>query len=264
MLAFLAALFTTLLQAQEQKILKSKHLKVPDTIWIFRPEGTTEPKNGYPAVFLLHGWSGSYHQWNDITNCQDLANRYGMIIVCPDALYDSWYFNSPGISQSQYADFFFQDLMPFVSKVARIDTKNIFITGLSMGGHGALYLFSQRPELFRSAGSMSGVLDLEPVRNEYRIKEYLGLNGSNKDKELLEKFSVAGNIGKIASAGKEIIFSCGTSDRFFPMNEQFRHLCEEAKINATYIIGPGGHNYPYWKTAVSLHLAFFKDRIIHH
>ena len=261
-IAIITILTSLTLQAQHQKILISENLKGIDTVWIFLPDGPSIPPEGYPVVYLLHGWSGSYHQWNDITNCQELSNCYGMVIVCPDGLYDSWYINSPGIAQSQYADFFFHELVPFVSNFTKTDTRNIFITGLSMGGHGALYLYSQMPELFRSVGSISGVLDLSPVRNEYRINEYLGLSGSTKDEDLLRKFSVSGNIGKIASAGKEIILSCGISDRFFLMNDNFERHCLHSAIPVTFVTGPGGHTYDYWKTAVGIHLAFFRDRMI--
>jgi S-formylglutathione hydrolase FrmB len=41
------------------------------------------------------------------------------------------------------------------------DRKGRFITGLSMGGHGAMYLSAKHPELFSAAGSMSGVADME-------------------------------------------------------------------------------------------------------
>ena len=167
----------------EQHIIKSLYIDNPDTIWIFTPAGydPTNPAKTYPLVYLLHGWSGTYHQWNDITDCQRLADHYGFIIVCPDGLYDSWYINSPALKESRYADFFFQDLMPFISEKYHADTDNIFIAGLSMGGHGALYLFSQKPDLFRSAGSLSGVLDLSFARNEYGISRNLGITRKKSD-----------------------------------------------------------------------------------
>lgn len=39
------------------------------------------------------------------------------------------------------------------------------ITGLSMGGHGALYLSAKHPDLFCLAGSMSGALDMTVMLN---------------------------------------------------------------------------------------------------
>jgi putative tributyrin esterase len=250
------------LSARKQYVLTSKHISKADTIWVFTPANYSKnPTKSYPLIYLLHGWSGSYHQWNDIMDCQKYADQYGFIIVCPDGLYDSWYINSPAIKESQYADFFFKDLFPFVAKTYRVDSKNVFITGLSMGGHGALYLFEQKPELFRSAGSISGVLDLTNSRNDYRISDYLGLKKESSDEMTLKAYSVVGNIEKIAATGKEIIFSCGVADPFYKVNNEFRIKCDEDKIAATYISNPGAHNYPYWKSNIRSHFEFFKNKI---
>jgi S-formylglutathione hydrolase FrmB len=251
-----------LLRAQTRHILQSGHLPKADTVWVFTPATyTSKPAAKFPVVYLLHGWNGSYHQWNDITGCQQLADRYGFIIVCPDALTDSWYINSPAIKKSRYTDFFFLDLMPYIAGHYRTDTANRFITGLSMGGHGALYLFCLKPGLFRSAGSLSGVMELGPCRNDYRISDYLGLTGGKTDSVLLQTYSVSGNIRNAAGTGKAIIFSCGTSDRFYPMNNRLKQLCDKYGITATYLTGPGGHTYAYWKSAIGAHLDFFVKQL---
>jgi S-formylglutathione hydrolase FrmB len=261
----LLALFVALiygLSAQKQHVLTSKYILKADTVWVFTPANYADNAvKSFPLIYLLHGWSGSYHQWNDIMDCQKYADEYGFIIVCPDGLYDSWYINSPVIKGSQYTDFFFMDLFPFVTKAYRVDNKNVFITGLSMGGHGALYLFEQKPELFRSAGSISGVLDLTNSRNDYRISEYLGLKKDTSDEKILKAYSVVGNIEKIAASGKEIIFSCGVADPFYNVNNEFRVKCDKAKVGATYISNPGAHNYPYWKSNIGSHFDFFKSKI---
>jgi len=260
-LIFTAALYSGL-SAQKQFVIDSPHISKADTVWIFTPAGYADnTSKTYPLVYLLHGWSGTYHQWNDIMDCQRYADEYGFIIVCPDGLYDSWYINSPANPRSQYADFFFSDLMPFVNELYRVDSANVFITGLSMGGHGALYLFEQKPALFCSAGSLSGVLDLKPSRNDYRISDYLGLHSENSGEAELKAYSVSGNIDKIARSGKEIIFSCGTSDPFYGVNNEFRKACDAEKINATYITGPGAHNYAYWKSEIGSHFEFFRTKI---
>jgi S-formylglutathione hydrolase FrmB len=250
-------------KAQKQHVLTSDYIAKNDTLWVFTPSDyhvLTDKK--YPVIYLLHGWSGNYHQWNDITDCQKYADRYGFIIVCPDGLYDSWYFNSPAIKESQYSDFFFYDLMPFIASTYRVETKNVFITGLSMGGHGALYLFAQKPELFRSAGSLSGVLDLTDWWDTYAINTYLGIKNKESGLDQLKNFSVKGNIENIARSGKEIIFSCGSSDPFFGINNDFKQKCDDLKINATYISGPGAHDYNYWKSNIGYQFIFFSERII--
>ena len=252
----------TNVHARKQYIINSNYISKADTVWVFTPSTyDSNSSKAYPLIYLLHGWSGNYHQWNDIIDCQEYADKYGFIIVCPDGQYDSWYINSPAIKTSQYTDFFFLDLMPFISKNCRVDAKNIFITGLSMGGHGALYLFEQKPELFKSAGSLSGLLDLTNFWNIYRIMDYLGIKDQYTGADVLNSFSVTGNISKIANCGKEIIFTCGTSDPFYEINNEFMRVCNLNKIKATYIASPGVHDYPYWKSAIAYHFDFFSKII---
>jgi S-formylglutathione hydrolase FrmB len=263
LIALLLSLYVTTLPARDQHILNTRHLPASDTVWVFTPAPyAAQPGKTFPVVYLLHGWSGTYRQWNDITDCQLLADRYGFIIVCPDGLYDSWYINSPALKQSRYADFFFFDLVPYITEKYRIDLENQFITGLSMGGHGALWLFAQQPDRFRSAGSLSGVLDLSFCPDEYRIGEYLVPKGKKPGKRVLAEYSVTGNIGKIAGSGKAIIFSCGASDRFYGLNKRFRQQCDEAGIPATYIVSPGDHNYAYWRSAIGFHFDFFAKQVV--
>lgn len=255
-------LFVVALNAQQQHVIQIDKTNVPDTILVFTPTNyAAHPNKPFPVVYLLHGWMGSSHQWNDITDCQALADQYGFILVCPDGLIDSWYLNSPVDRGIQYSDFFFQQLMPYIDAQYRTDKENRFITGLSMGGHGALYLFEQQPDLFRSAGSLSGVLDLSFCPTEYGIPERLIGKRGRPGRGLLSQYSVSGNIQKIVDSGKSIVFSCGSEDRFYPLNNSFQALCAEKKINSVYIITPGGHDYPYWKSAIGFHLDHFKKQL---
>ena len=258
-LSSLVLLFVTTLRAERiQLVLNSPKIPVPDTIWVFTPSGYDKQQTeAFPLVYLLHGWSGNYHQWNDITDCQKTADTYGFILVCPDGLYDSWYINSPVKKNQQYTDFFFLDLVPEIEKRFRINRERVFITGLSMGGHGALFLFSVHPEKFRSAGSLSGVVDLRDCSSEYGLPDLIGTDNTARGKELFLDYSAAGRLDAIAASGKEIIFSCGTDDRFYKINEAFKTACDEKDIPATFIPGPGGHDYPYWKNNLPAQLGFF-------
>ena len=243
-------------QAQEQLLLKATTIPGTDTVWVFTPAGYDPAVRSYPAVVLLHGHDGSYRQWDGIMGAQQYADAYGFIIICPDGFRDSWYFNSPVKKDHQYADFFFKYLLPSLKQKYRIDAGNLFISGLSMGGHGALYLFSQRPELFRSAGSTSGVFDLRPSSDRYGLTALLGQLSTEQVTWI--RFSVMGNAEKIAAAQKESIFDCGVSDRFYGVNNDFRQVCLNLNIPATFISQPGSHDRAYWRKSIRQHFEFFK------
>ena len=114
---------------------------------VFVP-GDYNPDEQYPLLFMLHGHGANYKQWNDIVDLKYFTNKYNFIIVCPDGQYDSWYVDSPILKESQFETYFFNDLAQEIFQKYKIDSTNIFITGLSMGGHGAMNLFLKHPKFF--------------------------------------------------------------------------------------------------------------------
>ncbi len=257
----LLLLITTWLSAfsQEQHLFYDKNIPGTDTVWVFKPYNYDETLN-YPVVYILHGYAGNYQQWDKIMNGQKYADEYNMIIVSPDGFFNSWYINSPNLVNSQYVDFFFKKLMPVIEEKYKIDVKNRFITGLSMGGHGALHLFINDPNKFVSAGSTSGVLDLRGSADTYELRDHLGDFNNNKNRWLA--FSALGNIDKFKEAGKEFIFDCGTDDSFYGSNKIFYEKCLENKIPATFISKPGTHNAEYWEQAIKYHFEFFQSKVL--
>ncbi len=232
----------------------------PDTVWVFAPANASD-HIPFPLVYLLHGWSGNHKQWNSIIDCQEYADNYGFIIVCPDGLYDSWYIDSPVESENQFSSFFTLKLIPTITEKFKVQKDNVFITGLSMGGHGALYLFEMNPSYFRSAGSLSGVLDLTDWTKYYGISMILDLENSENADELSYNYSVIGNMEKLSSTNKEFIVSCGTEDPFYNLNEEFIQSCNENNISVKFIQNQGGHNAIYWRSSIDAHFDFFSKLV---
>jgi len=245
--------------AQDELLLNGDHIPGIDTTWVFTPDTYQANDGSYPVVYLLHGYSSNFRQWHQIMNAQDYANRYQMVLVCPDGFYNSWYINSPNLSDSQFSDFFFEALMTEIESNYRIDPTKRFITGLSMGGHGAFHLFSLRPELFASAGSTSGVMDLKGSAGLFELIEHLGRLEDNEAQWL--SFSAIGNLDQIAESKKELIFDCGTEDPFYRWNQQFYELCLERKIPVTFISQPGQHDWDYWAKSIRAHFDFFSAKL---
>ncbi len=249
---------TGTLFAQQQFVFESEFLNSNDTVLVFTPNDyNSDSDKYYPVVYLLHGWGGNYSYWNAIIDCGKYADRYNTIIICPDGLYDSWYINSPVEGENKFEQFFFQELVPEMADNFRISQNEIFITGLSMGGHGALYLFKSDTSYFNSAGSLSGLLDLTDWKKHYGISRVLGLNGSEKDNHKLKKYSVAGDKGSLWPQNKKLIVSCGTEDPFYGINKKFIVDCMDQNIDVKFIEKPGRHNSAYWKSSIDDHFIFF-------
>jgi len=214
----------------------------------------------YPLLFMLHGHGADYTQWNDIIDLKSYATKYGFIIVCPDGLYDSWYVDSPILTKSKFETYFFNDLVPEIFQKYKIDSTNVFITGLSMGGHGAMNLFLNHPQFFKSAGSTSGILDLLPFPNNWSIKNLLGDQLNNRE-NWIERSAIY-NIDKIKSLNKKFIVDCGTEDFAFDVNRRFRDSCVTQGININYIQTTGDHTYDYWAKSIIKHFEFFADLVM--
>lgn len=241
--------------AQDQLIYESKNLAKPDTVWVFKPQSYNQNQQ-LPLIYLLHGYSGNYKQWHGIMNAQKYADDYGFIIVCPDGLYNSWYLNSPVKVNSQYENFFFDELFPDIKRRYNVDEQKVFISGLSMGGHGALHLFITQPALFASAGSTSGGVKLNDSFGKYGLGDLLG-NPAKQD-SIWTKFSVIDNIEKLKALNKPFIFDCGAGDFFYQANNALKQKCDQLKLNATYISQPGAHNRTYWAKSIKQQFDYFK------
>lgn len=246
--------------AQDIFVVKTTYLANADTSYVFFPKKKqTFIEQKTPIVIMLHGYGGDYKQWNNITDLQSYANKYNIIIVCPDGGKDSWYLNSPKKRESQFESFFIKDYLPYLKENLSIDTNGIFITGLSMGGHGAMYLFLRHHELFASAGSTSGVLDLNASGLKYSsLSNCLGQYETNK--EIFNNYSSINLLQNIKFTNKPIIFDCGNKDHLYAANNAFKEKCDSLYINTFYFSSPGRHNRMYWKESIAWHFEFF-DKI---
>lgn len=237
--------------------MNSTYLKSPDTIWAYKPSSYKKTIE-YPVVFLLHGHSANYKAWSKLADLQKLADQYSFIIVCPDGLKKSWYLNSPLRDSSQFESFFIKELMPKIFEIYSADRKSVFISGASMGGYGAMWLFLRHPNLFLSAGSTSGVLNLRYSGfKKTTLAEHLGIYSD--ENKAFDDYSAINNLINIVGLNKSIIFDCGTEDYLYSANKKFRDKCDELKIKATYIAQPGAHTGSYWSGSILTHFSFFSD-----
>jgi S-formylglutathione hydrolase FrmB len=169
-----AVIFVQLAFARAQvdtiSVLSTKmHKEIKSVVIV--PENYSKHKH-YPVVYLLHGYSDNYAKWiKTVPGIKALSTEHQFIIVCPDGGYSSWYFDSPVDSTFQYESFIVKDLLSYVdAHYATIPDRSArAITGLSMGGHGALYLAMRNKNLFGHAGSMSGGVDLRSSTKSFEI-----------------------------------------------------------------------------------------------
>jgi S-formylglutathione hydrolase FrmB len=214
----------------------------------------------FPVVYLLHGYSGNHLDWiNKAKGFEKAADQYNMIIVCPDGGFSSWYWDSPVDPESQYDTFISDELVKAIdSKYKTIKNRSgRGITGLSMGGHGALYLAIRHQDVFGVAGSMSGGVDIRPFPENWDMAKKLGSYAQYPER--WENNTVINLLNRLTPNGLALIIDCGSDDFFFKVNENLHQQLLYRNIPHDYISRPGGHTWPYWTNAVKYQFLFMSN-----
>ena len=211
----------------------------------------------YPVVYLLHGYSGHFDDWfSRVPELVDYATSYNYIIVTPEGLTNSWYFDSPLDSNSTFRTYISQDVPAYIDDFFRTKPgpQSRAITGLSMGGHGALSIGLRHPEWFGAAGSMSGVLYLPDVVGQFELEKHLG--DPVADSLRWQGYSVLNLIDSVRTV-PQLIIDCGTDDFLIQANRRVHDTLLVRNFPHTYIERPGGHAWNYWSEAVAYQLQYF-------
>ncbi len=153
--------------------LNSRILKRVVHYCVYLPSGydagaAQHPARRYPVLYFLHGLGDNEQTlfnsggW---TLLDDLRNQHKMgdfLIVAPEG-WRSFYVNSTDGSV-RYSDFFLQEFMPYVEGKYRIrgGRAGRAVSGISMGGYGALRFAFGHPELFSAVSAQSAALITAP------------------------------------------------------------------------------------------------------
>lgn len=254
---------------------------------IFLPATYASSEDRYPVLYLLHGLTGNFTHWTDgvTAHCEDLD----LIVVMPDAG-NSWYINwaqSDAGQKNNWEDFVIRDVIGHVDANYRTIARKAgrAISGLSMGGYGAIMLGLRHPDLFCSIGSQSGALDyatgsrrrLAGGERAWVIWEdrltgtpnpNIGIEGFSSQIErtpLGEIFLTAEDCDNYdpfklvlqvpVENVPHIYLDCGVEDPLLDSARQFVKILGENKVPFTFAEAPGDHNWDYWNRELGHALA---------
>lgn len=223
-----------------------------------------------PVVYLLHGFGGWYANWLiSVPELKTYADQWQLMIVCPDGGYSSWYVDSPVDTSMRFETYISQEVPDYID--AHYPTiknrKGRAITGLSMGGHGGLFLGFRHTNEFGACGSMSGGVDLRPFPKSWQLSMRIGDSTHYPDN--WKNYSVVTVLDSYATKlatetspkvdSLAIIIDCGTEDFFYQVNHTLHEKMVQLKVPHDYIERPGEHNWKYWSNAVKYQLLFFRE-----
>lgn len=238
---------------------------------VYIPSGFKADGEKYPIIYLLHGLSGNYTNWEErghVSLVADELIRSGeckpVVIVMPNAggkdKVNVWngYFNMPGW---RYEDFFFGEFMEEVEKKFNAGGSKGMraIMGLSMGGGGSTVYCQRHPELFSSCYAMSAWLDNSDTAGvkipEEQNKLYYVCK-SVRENSALDFVKNASPETVEALKTVNWFIDCGDDDFLFDYSAELHILMRDRKIKNELRVRDGVHNWEYWRTALRLSLPF--------
>lgn len=236
------------------------------------PNTYSKSKAAYPVLYLLHGGGGRFSDWlrqtPDKQLLHKLADQYNLIIVTPEGERLGGYLDSPVQPDNKFETYITQEVLTKIDNTYRTirNRKGRIITGLSMGGHGALYLATRNPNLYCAAGSMSGALDLNSgnwkITPEFAqqiapgFTRILGPLGSTPNHYAAH--SVVNMADKMKNNDVKLIIDCGVDDFLIEPNRELHRRLVYNKTPHDYTERPGGHTWDYWENSLPYHVQFFQ------
>ena len=227
------------------------------------------PPNAKPVgmVILLHGVYGSHWAWS----LQGGAHRTAARLIAsgeipPFALaMPSDGLRGDGTAYLRHGDGtdFERWIVDEVSVAARAAVPALdesaprFITGLSMGGFGALRIGAKHAARFHGISGHSSITHFSQM-NQFIEENPASFGASSDDESVLDAIVSAGN------NLPPLRFDCGSADPLLAANRELHNALVTRGIAHTYEEYSGGHEWPYWETHIADTFRFFAQTLRNH
>ncbi|PXW17531.1 alpha/beta hydrolase [Paraburkholderia caballeronis] len=264
----LALLFTNPVWAFQTKVVSipsaAMHQSFDATVVLPEQYAHARPGQRFPVVYLLHGSGGDYTDWTANAHIGRLADRYHVILVMPDGGHESWYIDSPVDPRSRYETYVGKEVVAYVdAHFHTIATKEgRAITGLSMGGFGALSIALDRPNEFGAVGSISGAVDPRNCEDEPGIDGVFG--DPARHQAFWDSKAIVASAQSFKTAHIDLTIDCGVNDSLVESNRTLHERLVALGVPHDYAERPGGHTWAYWSNAIQYQVLFFSTSFRRH
>jgi S-formylglutathione hydrolase FrmB len=236
-------------------------------------------KQRYPVLYFLHGLFEHDTAWidhggKDVLDGMLRDGRLGpFIVVLPDA--DNTFYVNSYDGKVRYEDFFIQELVPYIDRHYRTIPTRLArgISGVSMGGYGALHLAMLHPDVFGTVSAQGAALIPKfphPVPTQGRwgfyarvLQHAFGDPLSEADWDANNPLTLAEHPSRFR--GLKMYFDCGDHDRygFEAGAEMLNRILDSKHFPHQFYLRPGDHGWPYLRKylqdALLFHWKYFQQ-----
>lgn len=225
--------------------MEQQELLIPSTL-----DKTLQPSLFYrasvpnrPLLVGLHTWS--FDRFNQIENMLPFAEKHDFNLLLPDFRGPNTKANPDPFKAcgSEYAKQDIKDAIDYLVANEAVDAENIYLLGLSGGGHMALLMAGFCPEYFKAIGAFVPIADLNKwaVENP-KYGEKIRLCCGESEQELAKRSPVS-YIDTIATANLKIFH--GKRDSVVPVTQSinlYTKIYEKYPDAHVYLdVFDGGH-----------------------
>ncbi len=219
-----------------------------------------------PIVILLHGVYGSSWCWPLKAGVHLTAQKMikdglirPMVLVMPsDGLWRDGSGFLPHKDGYDYEKWIVEDVPSAVRQEIKIASVNspLFITGLSMGGFGALRIGAGYTHLFKAFSGLSSITEFQQLTNWYENGDISEIAAN-----VTHQTSVLETLLKNRDNLPAFLFDCGTNDILIEANRKLHADLLTNNITHIYNEYVGEHNWTYWIEHIREHLLFFNKQL---
>jgi S-formylglutathione hydrolase FrmB len=242
---------------------------------VLLPAGYASSARRHATLYLLHGLTGSFSDWERRSQLASHLARHDIVVVMPEGE-NAWYTDSAETPADRFETYIATDLVEDVERKFRVlaTRHGRAIAGLSMGGYGALKFALKRPAQFAVAGSLSGALMAtrdRPATSSGRQPETPFQRTVRES--LAAAFGPPGHANRAANdlfalaekaepaALPYLYLDCGTEDGLLDVNREFAAALRSRKIAYEFHEGPGAHTWDYWDRRIVEFLRVMTQRM---
>lgn len=221
-----------------------------------------------PIIILMHGVYGNHWVWTNLGGIDKVYEQVkaqqgisDFILVMPSdgGLHDGSAY-LPTTHNGNYEQWIMDDVLSAVIETVPSASaqSNLYLSGLSMGGYGALRLG------IKHADKIAGISAHSSITQLAEINLFTDINLATYQCENSEEANIIYWVKHWLATNKETLpplrFDCGKNDELFQGNIAFDKALNDLNIEHQFDIFDGEHAWEYWHEHVAKTFAFFDQQ----